>query len=685
MLLLVAFVVASSAQVAYAAVVRSTAAEAELVAAQSAIVPNRTLLLGLRLKLDSGWHVYWKNAGDSGTPPSLKLELPDGFKAGPLQFAFPQRIPIAHLVNYGYEGEVLFPLAVEVPAEIAGAEITIRAHADWLECKESCLPASANLALTLPLAAGDAPSRWAALFESTQRKLPQRLPADVNVAGTRSAGHVQLHVAGLSDCSSADFFPEREGVFVHAKIARIPGAAGLRFDLPMETNAAPPQDLAGVLTCARAFGGARAFEVVTPLTVASGPPPVSAAAGETLSLGMALLFAFLGGLVLNLMPCVFPVLGLKVLGLSEQGSAFGAQRVSHASRFASGVVASCLLLASVMLALRAAGEQVGWGFQLQSSGFVAALAVLFFVLGLNLSGYFEFGFRVQSLAGAAAARWSGPFFDGVLVMLVASPCTAPLMGAAIGYTLSEPPATVIAVFVALAAGIAAPYAFLVLRPGLLRRLPKPGPWLQSTRQLLAFPLYATVLWLAWVLGEIAGLGAVIRLGAVLLAAAFGLWLWQRRAHRLIAASIAAVIVAATVAWFSAGLAEPAAMKPASVEGEWKAWSPTAVQEYRGQGKSVLVDFTAAWCITCQVNKVTVLNTATVRDALRANGIVALRADWTRRDPEIAQALAALGRNGVPVYALYAADGRVTLLPEILTTQLVVDALRNHAKVAGDPR
>ena len=670
-----------------AAVVRSTAAEAELVAAQSAIIPGQPLLLGLRLKLDPGWHVYWKNAGDSGTPPTLQLDLPAELKPGAMQFAFPQRIPIAHLVNYGYEGEVLFPLEVDVPQSFSSAgPITIAARADWLECKESCLPASARLAISLPVSASSAPSRWSSLFESTALGLPQRLPEGVKVAGSRETAHVRLRVAELSDCASADFFPEREGVFVHAKIVREPGATDLRFMLPFETNATAPQDLVGVLTCAHADGRRRAFAISTPLAVAAAAIPAEQAssAPAALSLAAALLFAFIGGLVLNLMPCVFPVLGLKVLGLSGRGGALDGQRIGHASRFVLGVVASCLLLAFVMLALRTAGEQVGWGFQLQSSGFVSALAVLFFVLALNLSGTFEWGFGIQSLAGRAAARWSGPFFDGVLVVLVASPCTAPLMGAAIGYTLSEPASTVIVVFTALAIGIAAPYALLVAYPGLLRRLPKPGPWLETARQFLAFPLYATVLWLAWVLGELAGLGAAIRLAAVLLALTFAIWLWQRRARRVIASSIAGVIVAGAAAWFVAGL-EPTAMKPLPGQGDWTAWSAAAQEDHRAQGKSVLVDFTAAWCVTCQVNKVTVLNSATVRDALRASGVVALRADWTRRDPEIARALAALGRNGVPVYALYAADGRVTLLPEILTTQLVVDALRNHTKVVGDLR
>jgi thiol:disulfide interchange protein DsbD len=677
-----------------AAPVRSHAAEAELVSVGSAIVPGRPLDLGLRLKLDAGWHVYWKNAGDSGTPPTLAFALPEGYRAGPLQFGQPERIPTAHLVNYGYEGEVLFPVRVEVPADAGAGNVTIRAKADWLECKESCLPATAALAITLPVGPAAGTSRWATLFDATRARMPVALPATVRADSGTKDGLVGLALLGLDGCRNADFFPDREGLFVHAKIVRVPDAGGaLRFTLPLETNAAPPERLTGIVTCAPGSATARAFEVAA--TVVAGPGPgapvvwSAPAGGADLSLAVALVFAFLGGVVLNLMPCVFPILGLKILAIAQHaGRADRRYRTMHALQFLAGVLASFGVLAGVMLALRAAGEQVGWGFQLQSPIFVSAMAVLFFVLALNLSGAFEWGGRLQSAAGRVGSRFGGAFFDGVLAVLVASPCTAPLMGAAIGFTLAQPAPVVLAVFAALALGMALPYVVLTLAPRLTRRLPKPGPWLESVRQFMAFPLYATVLWLAWVLGELTSLGATIRLGVLLLAIAVGLWLLRRRAARVLAVLLAAALFAGATNWWHDGISAPAPAAAVQAQGDWRTWSPTAFAEARATGKPVFVDFTAAWCVTCQVNKQAVLGTAPVARALQDTGTIAMRADWTRRDPAITTALAALGRNGVPVYALYAPDGRVTLLPEVLTTSMVVEALNQPAtpaRVAGESR
>ena len=679
---------------AAAAPARSHAADAELVSRGTAIVPGQSLELGLRLKLDAGWHVYWKNAGDSGTPPSLAFVLPAGYQAGSLQFGQPQRIPTAHLVNYGYEGEVLFPVRVEVPADAGTGNVTIRAKADWLECKESCLPATATLAITLPVGPAVGTSRWASLFDATRARLPVAMPAAVRADSGTKDGLVGLTLLGLDDCRNADFFPDREGLFVPAKIVRVPDAGGApRFTLPLETNAVPPERLTGIVTCAPGPAAARAFEVAAAVVPGPGPgAPVAwsaPAGGADLSLAVALVFAFLGGIVLNLMPCVFPILGLKILAIAQHaGRADRRYRLMHALQFLAGVLASFGVLAGGMLALRSAGEQVGWGFQLQSPVFVSAMAVLFFVLALNLSGAFEWGGRLQSAAGRAASRFGGAFFDGVLAVLVASPCTAPLMGAAIGFTLAQPAPVVLAVFAALALGMALPYVVLTLAPRLTRQLPKPGPWLESVRQFMAFPLYATVLWLAWVLGELTSLGATIRLGVLLLAIAVGLWLLRRRAARALALALAAALFVGAANWWYGGLSLPSPAAAAQAQGEWRAWSPTAFAEARASGKAIFVDFTAAWCVTCQVNKQTVLGTAPVTRALQDTGTIAMRADWTRRDPAITTALAALGRNGVPVYALYAPDGRVTLLPEVLTTSMVVEALNQPpipARVAGESR
>jgi len=669
--LLVALLAVAAAGSAHASVVRSTHAEAELVSPQAALVPGASLALGLRIKLDPGWHVYWKNPGDSGEAPRLALRLPDGFRAGELEFPYPKRLPVAHLVNFGYEGEALFPVKVEVPAGLgAGRTLALKARAEWLECSDICLPAEAELELALPVAATAGASRWTALFGETRAKLPGAL-SEGNAVATASGRTVELGIPALARCSDGDFFPEREGTFTHARIRRIAGD-GLRFTLPLESDA--PDTLAGIATCVEAGGTTRAYAVS--VRVARLAPAAPHVAG--LTLGVAFAFALLGGLALNLMPCVFPVLGIKALALAHSGGAGRGERLRHAGGFAAGVVLSFVLLAAAMLALRSAGEQIGWGFQLQSPAFVSALAALFFVLALNLSGYFEWGGAIQSAAASAAARHGGPFFDGALAVLVASPCTAPLMGAALGYTLGAPAPAVMAVFVALALGMAAPYALLALNPAWTRWLPKSGSWLETLKQLFAFPLYATVLWLGWVLGELAGHAATIRLGALLLAIAFAIWLWRRTGARMLAAVTALAAIAATALWLHAAFAPQDAPAPAA-DGLWRPYSRAGLDELRARGTPVFVDFTAAWCITCQVNKQAVLATEPIRRALRESGAVAVRADWTRRDPEITRALAELGRNGVPVYAVYGRGGDVTILPEILTVQRVVDALKGAAR------
>ena len=398
-----------------------------------------------------------------------------------------------------------------------------------------------------------------------------------------------------------------------------------------------------------------------------------------------MVLAFVGGLILNLMPCVFPVLSLKALHLAEGHANVRVQRLQGIA-FAAGVVATFVALAGLLLVLRATGEQLGWGFQLQSPPVVVGLAVLFFALGLNLSGVFEF----TSLVPSSAAEWTAknPYVDsglsGVLAVIIASPCTAPFMGAALGFALSQSVIVTLAVFVALGLGMALPYATLAWFPAWRRVLPRPGAWMERLKQVLAFPLYATVAWLIWVLGAQLDNDAVVRLLVTLVIVAFALWSW--RLYRVgtgrswAAAAAIALVSAAVVAWplLRGGEIDAAPAVATANAGPWRAFTATAVSDLQGGGHPVFVDFTAAWCVTCQVNKRVVLNDKRITEAFAKHGVELVRADWTRRDPVITRALAALGRQGVPVYVLYRPGQEPLILPEILNRQTVLDALATIA-------
>ncbi len=453
----------------------------------------------------------------------------------------------------------------------------------------------------------------------------------------------------------------------------------------------------GVVTATNGFGAdarAATIDVAVGGTLAAGPRPAPAPApmlnlapappgGEPLTLALAIVSALLGGVILNLMPCVFPVLSLKVLGFATHHDTKPTLR-HEAVAFAGGVVVTFVALGLLLAALRAAGEQLGWGFQLQSPWVVTALAMLFFVLALNLSGVFEFG----QLAPSTVTNWSSKnrtldaFGSGVLAVVIASPCTAPFMGAALGFALAGSTGTLLAVFVALGIGMALPYMLLAWFPGWRRRLPRPGPWLERFKQALAFPLYATVIWLAWVLGAQRDNDAVVRLLLALLGLGFALWAWRivrtGGARPWGIACIAALGAAAFLAWpLFAHDVEPVRAgnaKAPVADGDWMPYTPARVADLVGAGRPVFVDFTAAWCVTCQVNKRLVLNSADVRAAFARADVALVRADWTRRDPAITQALAALGRDGVPVYVLYRPGKAPLLLPEVLQQRMIIDAL-----------
>jgi len=582
---------------AFAGPVKTPQVEAELVAERDALVPGEPIAVALRLAAIPGWHTYWRNPGDSGEPTRIEWRLPPGFAAGEIEWPVPVRIPVGPLMNFGYKGEVLLLARLVPPADLAaGKPVTLRAKAFWLVCEVQCLQQDAELSLILPVARkARTDPRWGKPIAAARAALPVPAPAQWLFAAKAEDGGASLAIsppAGV-ELKEAFFLPFEEGkVEPAAPQALAREGDGYRLGLRAAAQPVGPfERVSGLLISEK---NALAIDV-----------PIVARFAD-LGLVAALVLAFAGGLLLNLMPCVLPVLSIKVLSFASDA------RLRHALLYAAGVLVSFWILAALLIGLRTLGNQIGWGFQLQSPVTVALLAAFFLLLALNLSGLLEFRF---SFAGGP----SGHFLSGVLAVVVASPCTAPFMGAALGYAVFESGWRAFAVFTALGLGMALPYAALAAAPGWRRHLPKPGPWVPRLKHWLAVPLYATVIWLAWVLVQ-------------------------------------------------------QTTPPAAQHAGWEPYSAEKVAALTAAGKPVFVDFTAAWCVTCQVNERVVLARDDVMRAFRDHGVTLVRADWTRRDPDIARALAALGRSGVPAYVIYKPGRPPQLLPEILTPERVLAAL-----------
>ena len=691
-----------------AAPVRTEHVEAELVADRTTLSPGRPLTVALRLEMERGWHTYWQNPGDSGLPTTLAWKLPQGLRAGPIQWPAPHALPVPPLVNYGYEGEVLLLNEISTAADfVSGATTTLNARADWLVCKEICIPEGADLSLTLPVAGPGAPNpRWSGPIAKARAAQPRPLEG-WTVAAAGQGQKIELILTPSASTAAGDpgnlrFFPFSEGkIEPSGEQTLLRDGAAFRLALPVASHRVGEfTRVAGVLTSTKGLGGgsdAATIDVPLAGTVVAGPPPASASqtlvptamqnGAGNLGLAVALVFALVGGVLLNLMPCVFPVLSLKVLGFAKHGGGPTAMR-AHGLAFAAGVIASFWLLAFALLAFRVAGQQLGWGFQLQSPMVISLLAVLFFVLALNLSGVFEIGQLIPSGLSTWNARnpHVNDALSGTLAVIVASPCSAPFMGAALGYALAESAATTLTIFTGLGLGMALPYLLLAFFPAWRTKIPQPGAWMVRLKQLLAFPLYGTVVWLAWVLGAQLDNDAVARLGAMLLLIALALWAWRMMrdagARAWGVAAVASIAGAIAAGWplVVSGVtgdvqtAKPAVSAAEATKGPWQNFAPGRVAGLTAAGRAVFVDFTAAWCVTCQVNKRLVLNTDAVQQAFARSGVVLMRGDWTRRDPVITAALTALGRNGVPVYVLYRPGREPLILPEVLQKTTIIDAL-----------
>ncbi len=663
----------------------------QLVFPQTQIAPGASAEAGLYFKLEPGWHVYWKNAGDAGEPPKIQWTLPAGITATALEFPAPTRVPLGPLMDYGYEHEVLFPFAVHVAPSAKAGPAVLHAHVHWLVCRDVCIPGNADLEQNVTVGKGStaAPGSSAStssfdqgLINQARQQLPTALPAGAQAVFQYTGAGLRLQVDTGKRETKAEFFPADQNVVDNPAPQKVtPTATGLILDLKKDSSlTAAPDKLSGVLE----LSGGRNYEIAAaPGTITATAAPESKAVAGT-ALARIVGFAFLGGLLLNLMPCVFPVLFIKGLALVQSGREERHKLRGHGLVYTAGIVLSFWLLVAALLGLRAAGSTLGWGFQFQSPIFLTLMAGLLFFLGLSLAGQFEIGLSLTGTGGGLAAKkgYAGSFFTGVLAVVVATPCTAPFMGVAIGYALAQPAAITFAVFTALALGLAAPYLALTMQPAWTRLLPKPGAWMEILRQAVSVPVFATVIWLAWVLAQAYGAAALAALLSVFLLLAIGGWFLGRWPARRWSTVVAVLIWAGVVgvAYYVPSLATAqAAMASgptaAVASSAWQAWTPGAVQRSLAAGDPVFVDFTAGWCLSCQVNERVALTQPEVLQDFKAHKVVLLKADWTRQDPAITQALTALGRSGVPVYALYLpGENSPRLLPQVLTPGIVTAAL-----------
>jgi thiol:disulfide interchange protein DsbD len=673
---------------------KNTHADVELVANGTHIAPGGSVQLGVKFKLEPQWHIYWKNPGDSGQAPKVLWTLPPGFAVSDLVWPTPKRIASGPLMNYGYENSALLQAKLSapdpLPPELKGAKtVSITGDVRFLTCREDCIPGEAEVTLSLPLHPGGQglPAETVALFADAAEAAPQVIEGvQVSDQGT----HVAVEFArptGVPVGTKVTLVPETALVVANAVPQVFEETEGaLRVLAEKHDPAAAISEFAGLIVTETSARRAFAFASAVQAAEAAKAPEavaVNVPAQAPTTLWLALGLAFLGGILLNLMPCVFPVLSLKILGFVSHAHEPRKARL-HGWAYTAGVFASFWALALVLVIVRAGSSKLGWGFQLQSPVFVALLCGLMVLVGLNLLGVFEVGLSLTQVGGSVGNGYMGSFNTGVLATVVATPCTAPFMGTALGFALTRPAFESLAVFTALAAGMAFPYVWLSHAPSVLKRLPRPGKWMEILRQFLAFPILATVVWLLAVFNQLTGPLAVFELLGALLVVSMAAWIYgafQRSSGRPGLAVLLALASAGTAAWLAVGAAQTPLVSSsnpqnASSETFWQPWSPARVAELQAKGQAVFVNFTAAWCISCKANELLVFSTPEIQDAFAKHRVVPMKADWTNRDETIAKELETHGRAGVPLYLFYPAGvGRQpATLPSVLTKGIVLDAL-----------
>ena len=652
---------------------------ASLVSSHDVVPPGGRFHIALRTELDPHWHTYWRNPGDSGEPVHVEWKVSEGVTTGDIHWPLPQTLATGPIINYGFEGTPLFPVEFTVPATAEpGSVMIFDADFYYLVCKDVCIPEQGKASLPIKVGSAEIDTRWDGEIKAALAATPKagKMTGGIKKSGDNVIIGVE-NIPASADLSAAHFFPYDQGVLGHsqAQIVTI-GKQGLEISTQAEYlwDEDLPETFSGVLAFTK--NGERIGQEVTlnvgqtvDIGLAATKTAKKAAIGGV-TLWTAIIGALIGGLILNLMPCVFPVISIKALSIAKSAHGERAAIKREAWLYTAGVMATFLLLTVILLAFKAGGSEIGWGFQLQSPKVVGVLAVLLFVIGLNLLGLFEFGTGLQNTGSELTQKSgaAGSFFTGALAVVVATPCTAPLMAGAVGYALASPALITLAVFMALAIGFALPFLLIAYVPGLLSKLPKPGPWMERFKEILAFPMFAAAIWLVWVLSLQAGEDGVLYVLAAMLAAGFAIWCLKRTGG--LAKAFAAVAILAAIA-----LPISTYPKQVNLVHETDAWSSARVSELQAEGRSIFVDFTAAWCVTCKVNEKVVLDQERTKKLFQDTNTAFLIADWTNKNDVIAQELAKYGRAGVPLYLVYNQNSvSPEILPQVLTYDVIRDAI-----------
>ncbi len=696
--LLISFVLGQSDL--FSQIVHTDNAEIELISEQSTIQPGESFWIGLRMDLRDDWYVYYRNPGDSGMPMMVEWLHEADFNIGEIQWPVPTWIDVSGGLNsYGYYDNILFMMEATAPPGLTpGESYTLIAEADWLICEKICIPEYADLELTLTVTDEDVSynEEWLPLFAETRENLPVRLD-DWSATATFENNHTTLKLTNnrypLPDFEEIRFFAKEEGEIENgaAQPFTVDGNT-IEMQLRKSTyKSGEPDRLWGVAYSPSGWDESGSITgLIVDVEIGETSDPASDLATMPILSGsflLILLFAFIGGLILNLMPCVFPIISIKVMNFMQMAGHKPGHVRMHGLIFGLGVLISFLVLAGLLLALRAGGQELGWGFQLQTPAFIAFMTFLMFGLGLSLMGVFEIGNSLINVAGKTntGEGLRGSFFSGILATVLATPCTAPFMGTALGVAITLPAATALIIFAMLGIGMATPYVLLSSFPALMKYMPKPGGWMETFKQALAFPLFATAIWLIWVFGQQTSVDGLTRLLIGLLMLSIGIWILNRWSALYISKTkriISRAIVTAFVVFgflFASG-ANPVSMQnesglSVSYGIEWQDFSIDLIEEHRQAGKNVFIDFTADWCITCKANERVAFSSNRVKEKFEELNFEMVKADWTNRNPEITRTLESFGRNGVPFYVIYSSSlDEPIILPELLTPGIVLNAL-----------